>query len=201
MSVPGLFVEYLVVGSMALIWFLPLVGVQFEQGTSIPLGKAAALGPAIYVLGMFIDFIAFWLFSGPTKKYCLKAFARSLIRVQLPQSENNSKYQQLLWLHKNAPEVVKEINMRSSRDRIARGAVVNIFLAYVLQYQGPVSNWAYGTIMWQALWVAAVVVGLLLWVFFEGNSHKFSMAARNMAAKEIEKAAAASSNQPVVVSR
>ena len=186
MSVPGLFVEYLVIGSMALIWFLPLAGLPFEQGVSITLGKAAAFGPAIYVIGMFIDFIAFWLFSGPTKKYCLKAFAHSLIDVHPPEDTKNNKYQRLIWLHKNAPEVVKEINMRSSRDRIARGAVVNIFISYGLAYRTPAVTWEYGALIWQLLWIASFIIGLLLWIFSEGNSYKFTVEAQIMAAEEIE---------------
>ncbi len=57
MVLPGLLIEYLVVGSMSPLWFLPLISVDFNNG--IPLGKGAALAPAIYVLGMFVDFVAF----------------------------------------------------------------------------------------------------------------------------------------------
>lgn len=185
MTVPGLLVEYLVIGSMALIWFLPLMGVPFDQGASITLEKAAALGPAIYVIGMFIDFLAFWIFSGPTKKYCLKALAHSLIDIRPP--EDKKKYQRLLWLHKNAPEVVKEINMRSSRDRIARGAVVNILLSYIVEYRSPLITWKHGNLTWQFIWIAMFIIGLLLWIFFEGNSYKFTTEAQIMAAEEIEK--------------
>ena len=58
MALPGLFVEYLVIGSLALLWALPCAGVDIFHKELDAL-TVTALAPAIYVLGMFVDFAAF----------------------------------------------------------------------------------------------------------------------------------------------
>jgi hypothetical protein len=74
MNIPGLLIEYLVIGSTALLWLLPLAGVSLTSTESASIGKAAALAPALYVLGMLVDFCAFLLVSYvPNKTGSLKA--------------------------------------------------------------------------------------------------------------------------------
>jgi hypothetical protein len=80
MNIPGLLVEYLVVGSSALVWLFPLLGVPILE-KSLSFEKAAALAPALYVLGMLIDFAAFFLVTEvPSKRLCLKALVRKRLR-------------------------------------------------------------------------------------------------------------------------
>src|SRR5215208_5913105 len=61
MTIPGLFIEYLIVGALALIWLYPLLPepwVSKLQPAHLPL---LALG--LYVVGMVIDFFAWILTS------------------------------------------------------------------------------------------------------------------------------------------
>ena len=142
MALPGLLVEYLVVGSMALLWALPLAGIDFS-GT-IPFGSAAALAPAIYVLGMFVDFIAFMLLTQlPRRKYSLKHAVRIITHNGLDEGlkednpfsiHNHQNSQGFIWLGLREPGLLKEVKERSSRDRIARGAFINTLFLWVVSY-------------------------------------------------------------------
>ncbi len=58
MQIPGLLVEYLISGSFAMIWLLPLlllIGYTPQKDDSAIL---IVLLPALYVVGMIIDFIS-----------------------------------------------------------------------------------------------------------------------------------------------
>jgi hypothetical protein len=185
MSLPGLLVEYLVVGAMALLWLLPLSGIRLSE--SIPFESAAALAPAIYVVGMFVDFIAYILLSLlPTRKYSLKTFARWITHRKLdienlkdnalnPLPGQNTRKR--IWLQLKAPDIIKEIKERSSRDRIARGALVNILFTWAVSNKMPdqllsnVSNF---------YWLIIAIIFFTLWIFFEGNSYSYEVRAGEM---------------------
>lgn len=185
MSLPGLLVEYLVVGAMALLWLLPLAGIDLSTG--IPFGSAAALAPAIYVVGMLVDFVAFVLLSSlPTRKYSLKTFARWIThrKLDIEDLKNNAlnplpgqNTRKRIWLQLNAPDIIKEIKERSSRDRIARGALVNILFMWtvsVIRPAQPLSDIS------NAYWLTITIVFLILWIFFEGNSYSYEVRAGKM---------------------
>jgi len=192
MAIPGLLVEYLVIGSMALLWLLPVVGVGLNG--EIPFGKAAALAPAMYVIGMFVDFVAYLLVSRfPARKYSLKALARWYVKKK-PDIQNidNNLFKEgygrssrgTIWLYLNAPDLIKELQARSSRDRIARGAIVNILLIWLL----PKTTTSVGIESLNSVcdiqWIVLVLFSIILWAFFEANSYGFELRAGDMVPKD-----------------
>lgn len=189
MNIPGLLIEYLVVGSAALVWFFPLLGVPFFAEKSLSFEKAAALAPALYVLGMCVDYVAFVLVSVP-KNRCLKALVRNKLRAELaekgmaidfPATGGGRSTHINLTLQTRAPEFLKELDTRSSRDRIARSTVVN-FLALAL-------------VLWlacnEALGAAAVMVAaavtLAMWASHEHSTSRVELMAYQEALRRPEK--------------
>ena len=187
MVLPGLLIEYLVVGSMATVWFLPIFG--FELSDAMNFGKAAVIAPALYVLGMFVDFFAFILLSRiPNRTFSLKNFARWYVKKKpdvkcLSDNVFKDGYGRSsrgrIWLYLNAPEVVTEVQSRSSRDRIARGAVVNILILAILSncYTEKLHQFAH---IQSYIWGAILLFSLGVWLFLEANSYGFELRAGEM---------------------
>lgn len=182
MALPGLLVEYLVVGSMALLWALPLAGLNLDG--EIPVGSAAALAPAIYVLGMFIDFAAFILVSKiPTRDYSLKALVRWWVheKPDIEVSDKNpfaGKFGRssrgLIWLSQYSPDLAREVRERSSRDRVARGVMVNILLIWLASKSVGESA---PIIIPDTSWILILTFSLCVWLFLETHSYSFEIRA------------------------
>ena len=188
MALPGLLIEYLVVGSMALLWLLPIA--IAGPTVDISFGKAAALAPALYVLGMFVDFIAYIVLSRiPTRKYSLKSFARWLVRLKPDiKSIDNNAFKEgygrssrgIIWLTLNAPVLIKEVQARSSRDRIARGAFINIAISWALVWSGKLDSFTPFQRLEDFHWLILIIFSLVGWMFFEANSYGFELRAGEM---------------------
>jgi len=191
MSLPGLFIEYLVVGSLALLWAFPLAApdLPFSDFSSLMI---AALAPTIYVLGMFIDILAFALvtyFPRPYDSY--KDRVRQMVeeseragrkgKVQAAGKvlwggfsdrdaskaslERHQEQMVKIWLLSRHSEIGKQIEMRSSRDRIARSSIINLALIFLVHLN---SSPFYAL---ASLTLAAFAVPM--WVFYESSSQKF----------------------------
>ena len=150
---PGLLIEYLVIGSVALLWVAILVG-PTALANSIPTVYLIALAPGIYALGMLVEFLAFVLVSFPYRA-CLKTWIRNWVenRPDLALEKTqfmNASGQGTAWrqisIHLDAakleaPELAAQVEMRSSRDRIARGTWMNFAIcAIVLVAKDDSSN-------------------------------------------------------------
>ena len=183
MALPGLLIEYLVVGSMALLWALPLANIDISG--QIPFGSAAALAPAIYVLGMFVDFIAFALLSQlPIREYSLKQLIRNIANSSFKKSDpkhlQNNMFASdirrnstgIIRLGLDNPELLREVNERSSRDRIARGAFINILLLWgVSLWSNTPTIFNFNTFQW----VGLALFSLMVWTFLEWHSYRFEL--------------------------
>jgi len=58
MQLPGMLIEYLITGSCALIWMWVFSKVLGKEVPSVSDARLILLLPAIYVVGMIIDFVA-----------------------------------------------------------------------------------------------------------------------------------------------
>jgi len=191
MALPGLLIEYLVVGSMALLWLLPLAGINFNG--NIPFGKAAALAPAIYVLGMFIDCIAFILVSKlPQKRYSLKTMVRYFVKKKsdIKKIEQNvfkegsgRSSRGMIWLYLNAPDLVKEVEARSSRDRVARGAFINVIFMWIVFSVYTIDGVDLLRSFNHFEWFLLMLFSLVVWLFLEANSFGFELRTGEMVAE------------------
>src|SRR5882672_6349564 len=71
MALPGLLIEYLINGSIALIWILPFIRQELNGFKDF---SSVILIPVAYILGMYVDILAFILTSYP--KVILRKFIR-----------------------------------------------------------------------------------------------------------------------------
>ena len=152
MQLPGMLIEYLINGSCALIWIWISLRMLGMEVPSVSDARLVLFLPAIYVIGMIIDYVArgLVLFVVDTTKG-LKRTAKSR---KATVSSNNSETDKIgekrkpkkgsvsrayMFLH--SPELSKQYEMRSSRDRVARGAFLNtILLTISLIIFCPCSN-------------------------------------------------------------
>lgn len=161
MTLPGLFIEYLVSGALALIWLVPLL--PGDVSTLQP-WQAPIVAAFLYVLGMSIDLVAFALLR-PAKWRLRNVVAR---RMNLSHYASiGSASARLAFLRRASPVIAAEIAARSSRDRIARCTFVNAVLFAFLGNSG-----------WPARYLLLLCVAALgMWIFFEASSHTYELRA------------------------
>jgi hypothetical protein len=124
MQAPGMFIEYLINGSVALLWLLPILktlGLQAPKEAAV----TALAVPGLYVIGMMVDFIGWFISLG------YKTRIRKEMVTQIGLNwEQRSTLQPKLFIY--APDLAKSSEMRGSRDRIARGTFVNVVMTTVV---------------------------------------------------------------------
>jgi hypothetical protein len=158
---PGLLIEYLVNGSIALIWLHPVFA-EFMPMLSEPL--LPLLIAALYVTGMLID-VSAWTITWPVKGLVRKAVHQKYRGNGDPSSASGTKRLAKIILY--APELSREFAMRSSRDRVARGTIVNALMCAILIFP-----W------WAGL--PAVIVSISVWIIFEKLSYTFELCAEEI---------------------
>jgi len=140
MNLRGILVEYFITGSFALIWLGYWYGkCPFLTHLNFPHGDvllSIIVVSVIYVTGMLVDFIG--------KEFT--EWVEKLLRWRFPaitarQHAVNCSYADIASFN---PELGKQIEMRSSRDRIARGAIINtliITLSLVAEFRHEPGRW------------------------------------------------------------
>ena len=169
MNLPGLLVEYLINGCIALIWLLRFEPIQklIEQMDE----EKLLFIPVAYVIGMFIDFIA-WILTHPFKGR-IREDALKVVQKELADNGHTIELKQYrsLWsdkveIEKKHPGLNKELLGRSSRDRIARGTIINMV---------PISILYWNDFGW--IGIALLILSALMWVRFEHYNHCFEVRA------------------------
>lgn len=169
---PGLLIEYLVNGSIALIWIYPqLAGSLTELPEQL---RPLLLVAALYVIGMVIDVTA-WVITRPLKHWVRKLVHNKYRGESGSMSASGTKRLAKIILH--SPELSREFSMRSSRDRIARGTIVNALAAAAL-----VLPWWSG--------VAAILGSISIWAMFEKLSYMFELCAEEVLDEKLKKTVA-----------
>jgi hypothetical protein len=169
MQLVASFLEYLVVGCTALLWVVPLApaGVWTKTGES---EKALVLLlPIVYVLGMLVDYVAEVLVS-PFKKvirsrYSAEGGAVGAAAGGLPSST--------AFVLLRSADLGRELQARSTRDRIARGTFLNLVVVAVVVWiadleQLPASRFGISAVAFTA---AAMAFGM--WWRFESLTLRF----------------------------
>jgi hypothetical protein len=166
MTIPGLFVEYLINGGVALLWIYPLL--KDYLLTDIPSSYLPLYAIGLYVVGMVIDIVA-WVITRPIKGWIREYTVRERIQKRhgyVPLSIYSSSTRQIkIALY--APEVAKENTMRSSRDRIARGAIINSIMATIFRLPFYVG-------------LIVILLSLGMWMLFEGQSFSYEIIAEHL---------------------
>ena len=169
MNLPGLLIEYLINGSIAIIWLTLLVDVS--AFTSIVENQALLLVPIVYVLGMFIDFIA-WIVTKPFKEWIRSKALDEIAAHKMKEGEEFDKssyeffWNEKMEIEKNYPDLNKELTSRSSRDRIARGVMINLIPITILY-------WPYI----HFFGIALFILSAFMWMKFEHYNRCFELRA------------------------
>jgi len=154
-SLPGLLIEYFINGVIALIW---IAFAFFPEAVHVDNTTALILIPVVYVLGMFIDVIA----------YLVTLYPKRRIRKTIEKERNFSTGEQAdikLRIAATYPHLSKELANRSSRDRICRGMLINSLGITAL----PQVQVGFG--------IGLVIVSFLMWIIFERQSHNYFISA------------------------
>lgn len=168
MAIPGLLVEYLIGGALALVWINPLL-IRLQINTSTPTSHIPLLALGLYFVGMGIDFCALLLFRPIKLRVRSKVEKEYGISDTLGVGRTASRNAKFLL---NAPDVAKEVAMRSSRDRVARGAIINSALATIF----TVPAW---------LGCLAIILSSAMWIYFEYSSYSFELKAEEALDKKL----------------
>ncbi|GAB6262598.1 hypothetical protein [Photobacterium sp. R1] len=131
MNIPALLVEYLITGGFSIVWVIPLIFLfDFQLKLEYFKHYAVLIGiPITYVLGLMLDMFCGFI----TSKLNLKSDIRKQINVSfenkfgyLPELDFAKIY---IRLYNN--DLANEFERSSSRDRIARGVCLNLFLSSI----------------------------------------------------------------------
>ncbi|HXL79837.1 MAG TPA: hypothetical protein VN951_03090 [Pyrinomonadaceae bacterium] len=159
-ALSGMLIEYLVIGAIASLWLFPAIVKTsfFSQFASKELfGVAVAvLVPAVYLVGMLCDLIGY--------------LATHRLKKHIEARHGKTASSQLVHVYAvaNAPNLAHEMEVRSTRDRIARGSMVAFF---PLLFFSPVTSLP----RWATTLTAAAIIVLLagLWWRFQSLSAKY----------------------------
>lgn len=150
----GLVVEYLIVGLVSSIWIVLAVGslgkVSFQLDPSILI-----FTPLLYLFGMISDYLGSSVLVRRKEKIENKIFSEKGVN-----KGTISTHQLVVQAAIYCPELLKALEMRASRYRIARGTLVNI------PFIGIAILWLYHTSSIPWLIIGSVLIILLCIMFF-----------------------------------
>jgi hypothetical protein len=170
MQIPGLLVEYLISGSFAMIWLLPLLLLTGYTPQKDDAAILIVFLPALYVVGMIIDFISGFIVK--PHKYRIKKRVYEGFKLK-SMSEQVTEIKLLL----HAPELAKSSEMRSSRDRIARGTITNAFLITVVAVAYTQQFGITAAVTSASIGLIAVIICWRMWVRFQTLSYRYQIRA------------------------
>jgi len=155
MQIHELLIEYLITGSVALIWIIPLMSLL----NLIPSKEYAPFfllfTPGLYVVGMIIDFL-----SGRLLKRLRNRIGNEFnekLKTLGKEPDSFSFYEQEVKFMMYYPELSKSARIQTSRHRIVRSTIVNLIFAMVIVTFYNILNKSSILII-----VLPIVVGLLL---------------------------------------
>ena len=159
MNLPGLLVEYLINGCVALIWLLKLSEGKINLELDEPI--ILILIPIVYVIGMFIDVIA-WALTYPMKNVIRKRALNGVAKEMKTEGkefnidEYRSFWDEKALIEMKYPTLASDLKSRSSRDRIARGTMINLI---------PITILFWNQISFVG--VAMFFISMAIWYYFE----------------------------------
>ena len=186
MNIPGLLIEYFITGSVACIWLIPLFSNFKAQAifTSLPQGVISLLLlPLLYIIGLGLDMTSGFLVNSFGWKRKIRDKEKERFKAKYGVMPDAELHTMMLWLH-NA-ELGKGYEIKSSRDRIARGTALNFAIASVVV---PIS--AYIFLPLTEVVIIFIVFSILSILFYgiwrkcEASSHRYKLTALLIVSKE-----------------
>lgn len=128
MNSDRLFIEYIITGSFSIIWIIPLllIGTRVEfQNIGFGIEKILLAIPFTYILGMIIDYVG------------SKILKRWKNQIEKKSEENynllpNAYYRIIVNTAIKSEELSRQLGIRVSSVRIARGTFVNVILSFLI---------------------------------------------------------------------
>jgi hypothetical protein len=188
MSLAGMLVEYLITGCSALIWIwliLLLPGADLPAGVNareLEAHQVAFFVPILYVLGLFIDYLAKGLtdfLDERVRQQLWRSAARRLSKFTQedsrlgkwlagPKSYDGSIEYADIFFH--APDLGKQLELRSTRDRVARGALMNtLLIGATLAWYSNETGYAPLSLV-----IIATLVGCWIWFMIWLRLHRLT---------------------------
>lgn len=170
------FVEYLVTGSGAVIWMGIVLGVTLQSVVNLQPAQVALLVPVIYLAGMLADSVAALLLHYPGRRAKRHPLPWQNRAVLVPDLQPRTAWAPFVVLH--SAELGQELLFRTSRDRIARGALLNALLILVTMITFPVKRhdllpFLPAASVTIAAGAGLVMVTALLWWAAESSTSQF----------------------------
>ncbi|MBT1689452.1 hypothetical protein [Dawidia soli] len=173
-SLPGLLIEHLISGAITLLWIFISCPSTFPKQEIQSFG--IFLVPVAYILGMLIDCIAFVL-TYWFKTKVVRKFAEYMHYRREENVFDLRKSQKVKALIEHQyKDIQNQMDMRSSRDRVARGMIVNAIGMLIFM---PIAT------LPMALKVFVLSAAIATWFFHEYISHKFFLRIYDRMLKEI----------------
>ena len=151
------FLEYFVTGTLAIFWIYPLLPPDKTVNglNSINGFKAVLVIPLVYSLGMVLDFVAVIVLD-PLKKAIRKA----------QQNEKEPRISRTVAINAVSGDLGSELQIRATRDRIARGIVINSVILFIVLSFLHMCAYAAMTFLF-------IPVSVAMWWRFESLSRRF----------------------------
>ncbi|MGK7883410.1 MAG: hypothetical protein AB4057_02150 [Crocosphaera sp.] len=182
MNIPGLLIEYLITGSIALIWIIPFLnifGISLVTYTSL-LGNIISLVaiPFIYIVGLSLDMITTWIIMKLECKKKIKEKIDKEFEKHYPKEykkiENREFSIENIWLYSS--EIGKGYETRSSRDRIARGTVLNfIIAAFIIPICAYPSILSFTSLITFIIFLVLSGLFYLIWKECEARTYRYRL--------------------------
>lgn len=175
MQLPDLLVEYLINGATSLQWVTPIAIILGIEVDKFDTTTALILLPALYLMGMLIDFLGSRVLKR-YKKRIEQEVQEKIVKATGGGKEYNEYYiEAKLKLY--SPDLAHAVDMRSSRDRIARGSMINFSLAAVVWtiFFARQSRFDLAVIC-ATVGMILVIICVNMWVRFQSSSYGFAIA-------------------------
>lgn len=157
------FIEYFITGSGALLWLVPLFATVRPQSSDVSAGTVLLLAPVLYAFGMAIDVASNTLLSKP-----IRHIHASHKEKLLPDGISDTAF-----ISYRSATLGHALELRSTRDRIARGFFFNLVVTTLvvsfrdISWLLPVSRFALVTAL-----VLLTVIAFGAWWRFERLTHR-----------------------------
>ena len=128
---------------------------------------------------MFVDFIA-WVVTRQFKNYIRNNALEEIATQKTEDGEEFEKssyiffWKEKMEIEKNFPDLNKELTSRSSRDRIARGVMINLIPITILYWEEI-----------HFFGIALFIISVFMWIKFEHYNRCFELRAAYSVRKDM----------------
>jgi hypothetical protein len=163
------FIEYFITGSGALLWLVPLFVTVRPKTAEVSAGTVLLLAPVLYAFGMAIDFASNMLLSK------LIQHIHSFHKVNLlPDGLSATAF-----INYRSSTLGHALELRSTRDRIARGFFFNLIVTTLVVFFRDISWLPVPRFALLTSLVLLTVVAFGAWWRFERLTHRLKKHAVN----------------------